>query len=213
MKDADERKVGRAFSDANVHTALSGIPGMYGLGGKPGPGTPFGEYRPATVPSELEPQYVHLSGRTWQVESVAPTGEPIEVEPWDPGGSIPDGPTVDVPLGRIVGARSGDKGGNANVGVFVRSDATTPELSSRAAQAWAWLDAFLTVERLQELLPETADLAADRYRFPRIMSLNFVIRGLLEEGVAASSRQDAQAKAVGEWLRARVVPIPVSLLD
>ncbi|MEM8746952.1 MAG: acyclic terpene utilization AtuA family protein [Actinomycetota bacterium] len=213
VKDADERMVGRAFSDANVHTALSGIPGMYGLGGMPGPGTPFGVYRPATVPSDLVPQYVHVGGRTRQVESVAPTGDTVEAEPWEPGGSVPDGPTVDVPLGRLIGARSGDKGGNANLGVFVRSNLATAELARRSADTWAWLDEWLTVERLQELLPETGDLAVDRYRFPRITSLNFVIRGLLEEGVAASSRQDAQAKALGEWLRARVVPIPESLLD
>jgi len=113
----------------------------------------------------------------------------------------PSGPTVDRPLGALVGTRSGDKGGDANVGVFVRTD-----------DAWPWLDAFLTVDRLRELLPEAADLAIERYRFPKIRSLNFVIRGLLEEGVAASTRQDAQAKAVGEWLRARVVPIPAGLL-
>ena len=40
-----------------------------------------------------------------------------------------------------------------------------------------------------------------------------MIRGLLEEGVAASTRQDAQAKAVGEWLRARVVSVPQTVLD
>ena len=63
-----------------------------------------------------------------------------------------------------------------------------------------------------ELLPETAGLPIERYRFPNIFSLNFVIVGLLEEGVAASTRQDAQAKALGEWLRARVVELPISLL-
>jgi len=77
----------------------------------------------------------------------------------------------------------------------------------------SWLDAFLTVDRLRELLPETAALSIDRHRFPAIRSLNFVLHGLLEEGVAASTRQDAQAKAVGEWLRARVVPVPQVVLD
>lgn len=83
---------------------------------------------------------------------------------------------------------------------------------ARSDAGFAWLDSFLTIDRLKELLPETDDLVVDRYRLPRIRSLNFVIRGLLEEGVAASTRQDGQAKALGEWLRARVVPIPISVL-
>jgi hypothetical protein len=115
---------------------------------------------------------------------------------------VPDGPTIAVPLGRIAGARSGDKGGDANLGVFVRSDA-----------AWAWLDDHLTTDRLRELLPETADLVIERHRLPAIRSLNFMLRGLLGEGVAASTRQDGQAKSLGEWLRARLVDVPVSLLE
>jgi hypothetical protein len=101
----------------------------------------------------------------------------------------------------VVGTRSGDKGGNANLGVFARTD-----------EAWAWLDGFLTVDRLQELLPETAPLVVDRHRLANLRSLNFVVHGLLQEGVAASTRQDGQAKSLGEWLRARVVPVPAALL-
>jgi len=106
------------------------------------------------------------------------------------------------PLGQVLGARSGDKGGNANLGVFARSDA-----------GWAWLDDFLTTERLQALLPELRPFAIDRHRFPALRSLNFVVHGLREEGVAAATRQDAQAKSLGEWLRARVVELPEALLD
>jgi hypothetical protein len=109
---------------------------------------------------------------------------------------------VPAPFGRVVGARSGDKGGNANIGVFARSD-----------EAWAWLDGFLTTERLRELLPEAAPLMIDRYRLPALRSLNFVIHDLLEEGVAASSRQDGQAKGLGEWLRSRIVDVPAQLLE
>jgi len=201
VKDADERKVGRAFADANVHTALASIPGMYGLGGGPSAATPFGVYRPAKIDAALVPQYVHVfGGGTTQLDSVAPSGQSVVVEVSDP--AVPSsGETTRAPLGSIVGARSGDKGGNANVGVFTRS-----------AEAFAWLDGFLTVERLAELLPEVSEMKVERFRFPKIWSLNFVIHGLLQEGVAASTRQDAQAKAVGEWLRARVVDIPRDLL-
>ena len=202
VKDHDERKVGRAFSDANAHTALSSIPGMYGLSGGPGPATPYGVYRPALVPSDLVPQYVHVrgAGETRMVESTAPHGERLAIDQPSPQ-PAPAGPTVDVALGTIIGSRSGDKGGDANLGLYARS-----------AAGFAWLDDFLTVERLKTLLPETAGLVVERYRLPNILALNFLIRGLLQEGVAASTRQDGQAKALGEWLRARVVPVPSSLV-
>ena len=108
---------------------------------------------------------------------------------------------MSVPLGKLFGARSGDKGGNANVGLFARS-----------AAAYAWLEQFLTVERMQHLLPDAAGLEIRRYLLPNIWSVNFVIVGLLEEGVAASSRQDGQAKSLGEYVRAKVVDLPEVLL-
>jgi len=189
-------------SNAVIELALANIPGFFAIGGGPAPGRPYGVYRPAVVPADLVPQHVVvLGGARTVVESVAPPGE-VEVRPAaGPSAAVPDGPTDRVPIGRVVGARSGDKGGNANLGVFARSD-----------EAWAWLDDFLTVERLRALLPETAPLPIERHRFPALRSLNFVITGLLQEGVAASTRQDAQAKSLGEWLRARVVEVPTSLL-
>jgi len=136
------------------------------------------------------------------VDAVAPA-DAVSVEAAEPPlPSPPDGATVSVPIGRVVGTRSGDKGGHANLGVFTR----TPE-------AFAWLDQFLTTERLRSLLPEAADLTIDRHRLPNVNALNFLIRGLLEEGVAASTRQDGQAKSLGEWLRARVVDVPIELVS
>ncbi len=109
--------------------------------------------------------------------------------------------TSRLPLGRVMGARSGDKGGTANLGVWVRDDA-----------AYTWLASYLTVARLQELLPECAALPVQRHELPNIRAMNFVIPGLLGEGVASSTRADPQAKGLGEWLRARVVDIPSDLL-
>lgn len=99
-----------------------------------------------------------------------------------------------------MGARSGDKGGDANLGVWARTDGT-----------WAWLCGWLTVERLAELLPETAPLTVERYELPNLRAVNFVVRGLLGQGVAASTRFDPQAKALGELLRSRVVDLPADL--
>ncbi len=202
VKDPDEQKVGRAFSNAVTELGLATIPGFFGVGGGPGAGRPFGVYEPACVPAEAVPQEVVIrGGASFAVSSVAPPGAVTVTPAPGPAASAPGPPTVCAPLGRVFGTRSGDKGGNANLGVFARSDA-----------AWAWLDAFLTVERLRGLLPEIAELKVDRYRLPALRSLNFVIHGLLEEGVAASTRQDPQAKGLGEWLRARVVDLPEALL-
>ena len=120
-----------------------------------------------------------------------------------PHGDVPPGvgPHGDVPLGRLCGARSGDKGGAANVGLW----ATSP-------RAYAWLREYLTVERLRDLLTEAADLPIDRYELPNLLALNFVIHGLLAPGVSATTRPDAQAKGLGEYLRSRLVPVPADLL-
>src|SRR5262249_4680726 len=100
----------------------------------------------------------------------------------------------------LVGARSGDKAGDANLGVWARSDA-----------GYEWLLAYLTPSRLAELLPECAGLPVQRYDLPNLRAVNFVIAGLLGQGVAASTRFDPQAKALGEWLRSRMVDVPDAL--
>ena len=110
-------------------------------------------------------------------------------------------PTRRVPLGTVIGARSGDKGGDANVGLWARSEA-----------GYGWLSAYLTVERFRELVPEAADLPVQRYDLPNLQALNFVVSGLLGEGVASSVRPDPQAKSLGEYIRSRLVDLPVALL-
>ena len=202
--DHDEDRLGRALSDAMNELALATIPGMFSPGSAARPRA-FGVYRPATVPAESVPQYVtFLDGERAVVDPVPIPAAPTSPVP-SPAPSVNGrdwGPTVPSPLGRVVGTRSGDKGGNANLGVFARS-----------ADAFEWLDGFLSIRRLGDLLPEAAPLRVDRHRLPNIWSLNFVIHGLLGDGVAASDRQDPQAKSLGEWLRARVVEVPADLLS
>lgn len=202
LKDRDEQKVGRAVADAVVEMALTTVPGFFIPGASPSAGSPYGVYRPALVPSSLVPQFVHvLGGATSVVDSVAPSESPVVVINDAPAGPLASGATTHAPLGRLFGTRSGDKGGHANLGIFARGD-----------EAFWWLDQFLSVDELQRLLPETATLVVERYRLPAIRSLNFVIHDLLDQGVAASTRQDAQAKGLGEWLRSRYVDLPTTLL-
>ena len=200
VKDADERKT-KAIAVGINDMALATIPGFYGLSGA-GIGKPFGVHTSGLVSADLVPQHVAvLGGGRSVVESVAPEGGgPVAaVVPDLP--EVPSGETRRVPLGTILGSRSGDKGGNANLGVFARS-----------IEAYAWMAQELTVERMRELLPEAAGLSIDRHELPNLWSLNFVIHGILQEGVAASTRQDGQAKSLGEWFRARHADIPVCLL-
>ena len=175
VKDPDERKVGRAFTNAGTEIALAAIPGFFGLSGGPRGGGSYGVYRPALIPSDLVPQEVVVGGQRTAVENTptsildAPVAAVVPSLP-----SLPTGETLQAPLGAIAGARSGDKGGNANLGLFTRS----PE-------AYVWLADFLTVRRFKALMTEAASLEVDRFDLPNIWSLNFVIHGLLEEGVAA----------------------------
>ncbi|HZN14589.1 MAG TPA: acyclic terpene utilization AtuA family protein [Acidimicrobiales bacterium] len=207
VKDPDERKVGRALSGQITEMALASYPGFFGLGGGQAGGSTYGVYWPALIPSDLVWQEVVLNSTRTVVESTPPSSNArVGVESKENTDSTPThgfgGGTERAPIGRVVGARSGDKGGNANLGVWARTD-----------DGYAWLDGFLTTERLRELLVETRDLDVERYALPNIRAINFVIKGLLGEGVASSTRVDGQAKGLGEYLRAKVVDVPHSLLD
>lgn len=202
VRDCDPDRVGRAVSGAAIELALGSYPGFH-VTAPPGKGAPYGVFEAEYVDAAGVPHTAALpDGRLFAVPTPARTKE---VEPVDCGSelpdALPDGPCRAAPLGLVAGARSGDKGGDANVGVWARSD-----------DAWRWLAHELTVERFRALLPETAGLSVVRHVLPNLRALNFVVEGILGEGVAAQARFDPQAKALGEWLRSRYVDIPEVLL-
>ena len=184
---------------------LANYPGFY-CTTPPQEATPYGVYWPALVPASVPEHKVVLSDGT--IVDIPPTqaaGDTIAVAP-DPTIKVPaavdrGAATRRLPLGTIFGARSGDKGGNANVGIWARSDC-----------GYAWLAAFLTVKSFKQLVPEAKDLVVRRFDFPNLRALNFVVVGLLGEGVSSSIRPDPQAKSLGEYLRSRVVDLPEELL-
>src|SRR5438132_7686873 len=202
VKDRDAKKVGRAFSNRFIELALSSYPGFFTTT-PPEAETTYGVYWPALVPAGLVTQTVVLEdGRRLDVGEPPRRAPKAEEPDGRPGARIDLGPTRRLALGTVFGTRSGDKGGNANIGVWARSD-----------DGYRWLEAFLTVDRLRELLPDAAELKINRYTLPKIRSLNFVVIGLLGEGVASSTRIDPQAKGLGEFLRSRIVDLPAGLLE
>jgi hypothetical protein len=212
-RDQDPAVVGRGFGAAAVELALASYPG-FTMTAPPGDPSPYAVYRPGYVDAAVVPHLAVLpDGTRVPVEPTPghgpsghgpPAHDPGPLPATGAGPTMPEaewGPTRRVPLGLVAGARSGDKGGTANVGVWTRT-----------AAAWRWLDATLTEAQFRRLLPEAAGLPVRRHAFPNLRALNFVVDGMLGEGAAAGTRFDPQGKGIGEWLRSRHVDVPELLL-
>ncbi|MET0447302.1 MAG: exopolyphosphatase, partial [Aeromicrobium sp.] len=215
VASARPEPVGRAFSDAAIQLALASYPG-FSVSRPPAAGAPYGVYRPAYVPqTEVPHVVVHPDGRREDIAPPDVVSSP-EVGPEWPEASTPEpttaglgdwaADTVRAPLGRLVHARSGDKGGDANIGLWI------PAGHPQRDDAHAWLVSLLDEPTIRELLPEAATLDLEIHPLPNLAAVNIVVHGLLGEGVASSTRLDPQAKGVGEWLRARDCAIPSALL-
>ena len=211
VKDPDPGPVGRPFTSAAVELALGSYPG-FTMTAPPAPPTPFGIYRAEYVDRSIVTHtVVHADGTTEVVGDPPVSTLP---EPTDNGGHAApyairtDTLTRRLPLGTFVHARSGDKGGDANIGLWVACD-DRPELR---AERVAWLTKLISPAKVRELVPEAADLEVDVFVLPNLGAVNVVIRRLLGDGVAASTRFDPQAKGLGEWVRSRHVSIEDGLL-
>ena len=199
VKSSEERLAGKAFSQACIELALANYPGFF-ASGTPGEAQSYGVYWPALVDiAEVDEQVVLDDGTRLSV--MPPPTRDDGAGMTESAGSGTDvtpeidaaGPAAGEPLGACFAARSGDKGGNANVGIWARDDA-----------GYAWLAAHLTPDEIHRLLPETRGLEVRRYELPNLRALNFVVVGLLGEGVASSTAFDPQAKGLGEYLLSRV---------
>jgi hypothetical protein len=200
VMDPDAKKVAK-FSAKIVELGLANIPGFTATA-PPTKGGPAIVHWPTLVSTQHIKQKVMIEEKVLMVDSVLP----------DPSAPVPDakkitippmpaGKMIRMPLGRVFATRSGDKGGNANLGVWAK----TPE-------AFAFLKEFLTTERLKELLRDMSGFEMERYEFPNLLAVNFYIKGVLGEGVAASLRSDPQAKTLGEYLRAKVIEMPEAII-
>lgn len=212
VRGDDRESVGKAFSTAVVETTLANYPGAFATSA-PRSASQVARYWPTTVRSDAVAAVVELDGKRLEIperwrsrvlSESPPRGDtaPVGVATArDVGALSGDEELVRVPLGVLVGARSGDKGANANVGVWADDD-----------EVYAWVREALGVDRFKLALPETAELDVERYELSNLRALNFVIKGLLGWGVASNLRLDSQAKGLGEALRAEIVEVPARLL-
>jgi Acyclic terpene utilisation family protein AtuA len=200
-RDTDETRAGRRFADAAVEVALGSYPGFFSTT-PPGRAHPYGVFTAGYVRQDAVAHEVVLDDGT--TEPIAPpvTCRELAPLPGPPASPVAPGRTRRLPLGTVAGARSGDKGGDANIGLWVRG-----------AAAYTWLSGLIREEKVRELLPETAGLAITITRLPNLRAVNIVVTGLLGAGVAFNARFDPQAKGLGEWLRSRLVDIPETLLE
>jgi hypothetical protein len=198
----DPDLVGRLFSAKIIELALANFPGWTGRNGVV-PSGPYIEYWPALVDSKFIKEKVHFDSKTMEViptsqldfEEVFYQKEPVEVK------KIVEKPDTEIFFGDLFGTRSGDKGGCANLGVW-----------SKNPEAYGYLFNFLTIDKLKELLPDLKPFEIDRFELPNILSLNFYIHGILQDGVSSSTRMDGQAKSLGEYLRAKKINVPKIIL-
>ena len=194
--------VGRLFNAKIIELALANFPGWTGRSGVV-PSGAYIEYWPALVNSKYIKEHIHIDGK---VIDVVPTSQMDLEEKYYQ--KVPyENNKLDVNnfkeefFGKIFGTRSGDKGGCANLGVWAKSQ-----------DAYSFLFEFLTVKKLKELMPDLDEYQIDRYELPNILSLNFYVHGILQDGVSSSTRMDGQAKSLGEYLRAKKINFPEQLL-
>ena len=202
VKSKDQNLVGRLFSAKIIELALANIPGFFAQGGVKSSG-PVIIYWPALVDSKHIKEKVHIDGKEIEViptsqlelEEIYYQKEPIKIK------KIKKEDEKEIYFGEIYGTRSGDKGGCANLGVWAKN-----------ANSFAFLHDFLTVKKLKELLPDLNQYKIERFELANINSLNFYIHDILQDGVSSNDKKDGQAKSLGEYLRAKKVKVPQSII-
>ena len=200
----DPSKFGRIFAAKVTELGLASIPGNTARGAAGFNGTPAIIHWPALIDSQRLTERVHLGGKVTEVlptqrlalEEIYYQETPASIAP------APTGPTKRIHLGRLFGARSGDKGGNANVGVWALTD-----------ESFSLLYHYLTVEEFKRLVPDFGQYEVERFEMPNLRALNFYIKGVLGTGAASNHRIDKQAKTLGEYLRAKYIEVPEQLAE
>ena len=206
MAASRRRESLRSFAGVIFGLYLQGFPGIHLDGGaqRLGPAWPRIGYWPALIDVDaLAHKAVLDDGSEVDADRTpvfAAASDLTQPEHAEPTGIAPAG--REMPLGAVAHARSGDKGGDCNVGVWV-SDASQ----------WEWLRETMTSANLRLLVAEAKDLDIVRHELPHLRAVHFVVKGLLGAGGSTNMRVDSQGKSVGEYLRSKHVRIPDEVLD
>ncbi len=203
VKSKNPDLVGRLFSAKIIELALANIPGFFAQGGVKSNG-PVIVYWPALVNSKYIKEIVHIDNKKIEVTPTSQLNFEETYYQREPNiiDEVELKDMIDIPFGKIFGTRSGDKGGCANLGVWAKN-----------SKAYSYLYKYLTNEKLKELLPDLAEYKIDRYELNNINALNFYIHGILEDGISSNNRKDGQAKSLGEYLRAKLISVPSSIME
>ena len=202
VKSKDQNLVGRLFSAKIIELALANIPGFFAQGGVK-PSGPVIVYWPSLVNSRHIKEKVHIDGKEIEViptsqlelDEIYYQKKPIKIK------KIKKEDEKQIYFGEIYGTRSGDKGGCANLGVWAKN-----------SDSFAFLHNFLTVKKLKELLPDLNQFKIERFELANINSLNFYIHDILQDGISSNDKKDGQAKSLGEYLRAKKIKVPQSII-
>ncbi len=203
VEDKNPSKAGRLFTSKIIELALCSVPGFC-IQSAPQPAKPKVVHFPALIGKKHITQQISMGDKNWEVQEVAYDTSNLQLTK---NFSLPDfnfdtSDTKEIYLGELYAARSGDKGGNANLGVYAKN-----------LKAYAFLKSYLTVENFKNLLADSAEYEIERYDFPNLLGLNFYLKGFLGDGVAGNNKIDPQAKTLGEYLRAKKIVVPVSLFE
>jgi hypothetical protein len=210
VRGDEERAVGRGFSGAVIETSLASYPGTF-FTSAPSHAQAVARYWPTTIAAgDVTPRVacdgepVAASPRTGKPDAATP--RPGPAAPALPARARPAPPhdatdMITVPLWVLVGGRSGDKGGDANVGLWADTEPVA-----------RWLSDSFDVRQFKEALPESAPFEVTRYPLPNLRAVNFVVHGILGWGVASTLRLDTQGKGMAERLRSHAVPVPASFV-
>lgn len=198
-----EEAAGRGFFEACVELHLANYPGAFGIDTGTRSASAYGAYWPAILPQETLDHVAVLEDGTRVPVAGPPSFGSVEQGKTGLAPSTRDwGPTRRAPLGLFLDARSGDKGADGNVGIWAHEET-----------AYQWLAETLDVDQIKVILPEARNLTIECHRLPNLLALNFVIKNLLDGGASETLRLDRQAKALGEYLRAKHMEIPNQLFS
>ncbi len=190
---------------------LNGPAGLAVTGGAPAV-TEVAAYWPTRVPRSSVIARMRILRREPSGEAELAADEPVGF----PGPAAPalpirrdSAPTrplpdsgVEVPLGALAYARSGDKGDAVNIGIIARSTA-----------AYRFLVAHLGVETVAEWAREVAAGPVTRYQMPGLEALNFVLERALGGGGTRSLLLDPQGKTLAQGILRRRLMVPARVLD